>query len=160
MTRIAMMKAMKASISNVLETMFFLMVQISGGHCTPQEWFPRSQPLMGATLNFNGPVTGTFYLLIPLNMAEQIAANFLGLNAEEINVEQRKDTVKEALNMIGGGILSNMEQNGAFKLGIPKMIEEDALSYETLNTLYGDGLFIETSEHRLAAGVKLDKPLA
>ena len=148
-----MMKAMRASISEVLGTMFFQMVQIVNTDGTLQEWFAQEHPLLGATLDFGGPWAGSFYLFIPVDAANSITANFLGLNAGEVDEEQQNDTVKEMLNMIGGGLLSIYDQKGAFKLGIPKLIEKSDLSFENFDDLQEDFVLFETEDNRLAAGI-------
>jgi len=156
MEKAAIMKAMKASISNVLETMFYQMVQIVDDDCGLQAWFAPGQSLLGATLNFSGPSAGSFYILIPVDVANEITANFLGLDGEEIDAEQRTDTVKEALNMVSGGMLSVVDPKGAFKLGIPEIIAKDELTHDKLKDLHGDAILLETEDNRLAAVVAMD----
>lgn len=156
MEKAAKMKAMKASISNVLETMFYQMVQIVDDECSLQAWFAPGQSLIGATLNFSGPSAGSFYILIPVDVANEITANFLGLDAGEIDAGQRTDTVKEALNMISGGMLSVIDPQGAFKLEIPEMIAKDDLSHDKLKDLQGDVILLETEDNRMAAAIAMD----
>ena len=156
MEKAAMMKAMKASISNVLETMFYQMVQIVDDDCSLQAWFAPGQSLLGATLNFAGPFEGTFYVIIPIEVADRITANFLGLDAGEIDAGRRTDTVKEALNMISGGMLSIFDPKGAFKLGIPDMIAQDDLSHDKLKDLQKDVILLETEDNRMAAAIAMD----
>ena len=156
MEKAAMMKAMKASISNVLETMFYQMVQIVDDDCSLQAWFAQGQSLLGATLNFAGPSEGTFYFIIPIEVTNEITANFLGLDAGEIDAGQRTDTVKEALNMVSGGMLAIFDPKGAFKLGIPEMIAKDDLSHDKLKDLQGDVILFETEDNRMAAAIAMD----
>jgi len=89
-------------------------------------------------------------------MVTGITANFLGIEEEEINEEQKKDAVKEALNMIGGHMLSLFDKEGAFKLGIPELIEENDLAEDNLGDLKKDIILIETEENRLAAGIQFE----
>ena len=156
MDRQTMMETMRAAISNVLETMFFQPVQISDKNCTLQEWFSDKQSLLGATLNFTGLSEGSFFFIIPLKLASEITANFLGLEKEETNEEQRMDALKEALNMIGGHMFSLFDKEGDISLGIPESIEEDKLKHDRLGQIKGDTLFIETEDNRLAAGVMME----
>lgn len=151
-----MMKAMRTSISEVLGTMFFQMVQIVDANSTLQEWLAQEQSLLGATLDFGGPLAGSFYLLIPVDAANKITANFLGLNADEVHEEQQNDTVKEMLNMIGGGLLSIIDQKGTFKLGLPELIETNDLTLDKFDGLQKDFVLFETKDHRLAAGLVRD----
>jgi len=156
MDRESMMKTMREAISDVLETMFFQPVEFADNNCTLQEWFYGKQPLLGATLNFNGPLAGSMYFLIPFRMAGEITANFLGLREEEINGEQKRDTIKEAINIIGGRMFSLFDKKGAFRLGIPELIEEDDLTDDKLEGIRGDIILIDTGDNHLAAGIVID----
>ena len=156
MDRDTMMTILREAISNVLETMFFQPVQIVDNDRTLLEWFSQNESLLGATLDFKGPLSGSLYLIIPMKVVSEITANFLGLRAEEIDERQKRDTVKETLNMIGGNTLSHSDRKSVFKLGIPKLIEEHDLAYDKLGDLRGDFVFIETEDNHLAVGVAIE----
>ena len=147
---------MREAISNVLETMFFQPVQIVDNDRTLLEWFSQNESLLGARLDFKGPLSGSLYLIIPMKVVSEITANFLGLREEEIDERQKRDTVKETLNMIGGNTLSHSDRKSVFKLGIPKLIEEHDLAYDKLADLKGDFVLIETEDNHLAVGVAID----
>lgn len=156
MERETLTKSMKEAISNVLETMFYLPVQFVENNFTLLEWFTHAQSLLGATLSFHGPATGRISLLIPVNILKEITANFLGLNEGEINEEQKRDTVKEILNMIGGHMLSLVDKGGLFKIGLPEAIDEDDLSDHKLGEIKGEIILIETEDNHLAAGIAFE----
>ena len=147
------MEMMKQAISDVLETMFFQPVQISSKNGTLQEWFSDKQSLLGATLTFSGPFAGSIYIVIPVNLVKEITANFLGIEKEEVNENQKKDTIKEALNIIGGHMFSLFDKEGAISLGIPELIEENNLKYDNLEKIKGNAFFIKTDNHRAAVVV-------
>lgn len=153
MDRETMMKTMRQAISNVLETMFFQPVQITGKNSTLQEWFSNKESLLGAALRFTGPSEGSFYVIIPVKLVSEITANFLGLDEEEVNAEQKIDTLKEALNMIGGHMFSLFDKEGDISLGIPELIEEEKMKAYRSGKIKGDTLFIETADSHMAAGV-------
>jgi len=136
--------------------MFFQMVQVVDTDSTLREWLAQEHALRGATLDFDGPLKGSFNIFIPDGAANKITAAFLGLNADEVNEEQQKDTVKEALNMIGGGLLTILDPQGAFKLGIPELIEKSDLTLDKFDDLQEDFVLFETEDHRLAAGIVRD----
>ena len=145
---------MKQAISNVLELMFFISIQFKEEDGPPGGWSPRDQASIMATLGFSGPVSGSYYLLIPVAMAKEITANFLGLGEEEVSTAQERDTVKEALNMIGGHMLSLADQPDGYQLGIPEIVsgaDPNAYTGENDNTIY-----FEAGEHCMAAGVVLN----
>ena len=146
---------LKQAISNVLELMFFVSVQIMDDEGLSGEAPLDGQACIGATLAFSGPLSGSYYLLIPQAMAREITANFLGLEADEISGDQEQDTVKEALNMIGGHMFSLTEEPDNFKLGIPAIIppqeaDSGAYSGDKENTI-----FFEAGPYRMSAGIEL-----
>jgi len=147
---------MKQAISNVLELMFFLPVQFVENESPVREWLPRSQVYTGATLGFSGPVSGSYYLLIPVAMAKEITANFLGLSEEEVNEAQESDTVKEALNMIGGHMLSLVDKPDGYQLGIPEIIAENEFDMNADTGKNENVIFFEAEGNHLAAGIVLD----
>lgn len=151
-----MMTAMRTSISDVLGTMFFQMVQITNADSTLQEWFAQEQALCGATLKFDGPLGGSFCLLIPLDAANNITANFLGLDPAELDEKQHEDTIKETLNMIGGGMLSILDPKGTYNLGIPELFDANDLAWDKLSGLQGNFVLFETEDNHLAAGIVMD----
>ncbi|RJR33549.1 MAG: chemotaxis protein CheX [Desulfobacteraceae bacterium] len=115
--------AMKRSISEVLEKMFFMPVDFPG---TPeQEWADLCRPkkFMVAKLAFNGPFSGQFLFFIPEEMTSSLAAGFLGQDEQHVTVEHRADTVKEIVNMIAGNMFCILDNNALFNLEIPVMIE-------------------------------------
>jgi CheY-specific phosphatase CheX len=151
-----MMLNMKQAISNVLELMFFQSVQFSDDDSLLNEWMPQDQPHIVATLGFTGPVSGTYYLMVPVDMAKEITANFLGLDVEMISEPQERDTVKEALNMIGGHMLSLVEKHEGFQLGIPEIIPEPQIDMNVYRGKIENVILIETEDSHLLAGISLD----
>jgi hypothetical protein len=156
MRRETLMKAMMVAISNVFETMFFLPVQFAQSGCTLREWFFDRQLLFGATLSFDGPSSGLLWIAAPVSLVDEITASFLGLGRYEINDEQRGDTIKEALNMMGGNVLSLFNEEGSFALGIPRSVEGISHLENTQGDPNEHSILIETKGNRLAAGIKLD----
>lgn len=145
---------LKQAISNVLELMFFVSVQVMEDENPSSEKPLNGQPCIGATLAFSGPLSGSYYLLIPQEMARVITANFLGLDDDEVTGNQAQDTVKEALNMIGGHMLSLAENPDAFQLGIPEIISgKHAYAYSGKNE---NTIFIEAGSYCMAAGIDLE----
>ncbi|HUU41169.1 MAG TPA: chemotaxis protein CheX [Desulfatiglandales bacterium] len=154
--RDALIRNMKEAISNALETMFFLPVQFPDTECTLQTWFPDKRSLIGATLKFHGPWSGSFFIFIPVKVVNEITANFLGLREEEITEEQEKDTVKEAINIIGGHMFSFFDKEGEFRLGIPELLKERDVTDDKLENINGDFILVETENNHLAVGIVQD----
>jgi hypothetical protein len=110
---------MRDAISNVLETMFFLVPAFK-----ENENLKDSQP-NPFFLDSSVTITGErqhFRLLIRATRAfvTIITANFLGVGQEEVVVEEMEDTLKELANMVGGDCLSRLPPDN-WKLGIPKL---------------------------------------
>jgi len=135
--------------------MFFQPVQISTNGVDLLQWFTRKPSLYGAIINFSGPIDGSIFFLIPKTAANEITANFLGNNVESIEEEQRKDTIKEALNMVGGNMLSDLDSEGLISLDIPQLISQEDLSPDKLQDLQGEIFFIETEDNRMVVGIRV-----
>lgn len=113
------LNAMKASISEVFEQMFFLPVDLlvektvnsagdGAGIC--------------ATIEFEGDPCGCFRLAIPRDLARSITADFMGEEAEDVTADQVDGTVKEIINMLAGNTLSAYDRDAVFSLHIPDLV--------------------------------------
>ncbi len=151
-----MMTNLKQAISSVLETMFFLPVQIIDNGGLLDNWSQQCTKIWRASVRFEGPVSGAFILLIPTHLAKEITANFLGLDENEVESNQESDTVKEALNMIGGYVLSQIERAEAYQIGIPEILATDGTVLSATQVKPQNMVTIETDENHLAVGLHLD----
>ena len=132
--------AMKASISDVLETMFFLPLELSDDVPFEKWWSSCRKDLLVAKLCFNGPVSGTFFFFIPKDLGLSLAANFMGEEEGAVSQEQVEDTVKELLNMISGNSFGIWDDQQVFDLGIPEIVNfEEA---EKDNSACSENVFI------------------
>ncbi len=88
MDKTALTKAMKTSISEVLETMFFLPIEFQN----PQEseaFLQNGDNLaLAAKLDFEGPFKGQFILLTPPKLGRSLAASFVGKEENETSEEE------------------------------------------------------------------------
>jgi hypothetical protein len=110
--------------------------------------------LAGVKIEFQGPSPGTAYLFSSQEALRDLTENFMGVESGMIKEEEKRDALKEALNMIGGQMLALMDKGGAFRLGIPQFLSESEISRSGDK---GDFLLISTGQHRLAAGIVLDR---
>lgn len=141
MDRIAMKEAMITSISEVLETMFFLPLDILEPE-SEEDFFPgESQNLMGCTLGFGGPFDGGLAFLIPLPLARTLTADFVGEDREAISERTVEETIKELLNMITGKTLSLFDSQALFRLELPEIMEADKMQ-RALTTEEDDDVII------------------
>lgn len=155
MNKPAMTKAMKTSISEVLEQMFFLpvdMVTTDNGH------LPKSlyQHTITAGVGFDGHPSGTFRLHIPMELATLITADFLGTAAEQLTPQQITDTVKEMINMLAGNSLSAYDPQSPFDLQIPELVEEANVHESPMSEEISIG--IETLDSHMTLHMTVRRP--
>jgi CheY-specific phosphatase CheX len=121
MDKPALTQAMKASISEVLEQMFFMPIDFMGPAIAGADPEPDPEPVI-ARLGFRGSPCGTFLLLIPAALAQSVAADFLGVATEGLSRDQVAATVLEMVNMLAGGTLGRYDHQALFDLQIPELI--------------------------------------
>ena len=112
-----MLENLKAATFEVLETMFFL--------------FPESLeeaadlfhgPGLRAWVPVNGPKNFRVGLTVSWPLAREMAANFLGLEKDEVPPEKIEDVVKETANMVAGTFLSKEQVPEAYNLNTPEAL--------------------------------------
>ena len=82
-----------------------------------------SPELIVARIGYRGPSRGEMLFSTPTNVAVELAANLLGLEPDDPEVEGKGDeAVGEMLNIIGGALLKEWFGSSAdFEMGIPKV---------------------------------------
>ena len=126
--REALKTAMTTSISEVLETMFFMTIdvkEITGADALSQE--PAENPFV-SKIAFRGNISGFFYLMIPENILRTMTETFMGLDPDEVTESHLNGTVKEAINMIAGNTFSTLDDTAVFDLGIPELTDFSTLT--------------------------------
>ena len=118
-----MTTAMKNSISDVLETMFFLSLDFSDDIDILEQWDTGKDPVIAAKLSFSGPLSGYAVFCIPKKSALSITADFMGKDEQEISDDQINETIKEIINMIIGNTFSKYDPDVVFDLGVPELVE-------------------------------------
>jgi hypothetical protein len=113
-------KAMKTSISEVLEKMFFLPLDFFDSKGPGELWDPGALELMATRLEFNGPFKGYFVFFIPRNLAVAFCADFMGADKESVTPEHVNQTANEIINMMAGSTFTAVDENAVFDLGIPE----------------------------------------
>ena len=117
--------AMMNSISDVLETMFFLPLDFSEASSAQEIWGNEKDQIVAATLKFGGPFSGYCGFYIHNKLAMSITADFMGIDEENISKEHVNETVKEILNMIVGNVFSSLDPQEVFNLAVPELIVFD-----------------------------------
>lgn len=118
-----MISAMKDSISEVLEKMFFLPLEFSDIARFEDWWSDGSEDgLLVTRLSFTGPVSGMFFFFMPKSLGLSLAASFMGEDETAVSQEHVADTVKEIINMIAGNAFGIWDDQSIFDLGIPETV--------------------------------------
>ena len=90
-------QVLKDVISEVLETMFFAMVDFE--ECGPVQSFDYESEIH--LLNHKGSIAIT--LRVSKEFATMLTADFLGIEEHQVNDDDLEDSLKELANMVGGG---------------------------------------------------------
>lgn len=143
------MTAVKTSISEVMETMFFLPVEF-GRESTLAQCGMDKENTMACRLAFSGDVAGYLILLAPGNFIAEMAENFLGESREYLTQEHLSGTLMEMLNMVCGNALSKIDSHVSFELGLPEMMDKTEISGKEVFTI------VETTESKMAIVLKMD----
>jgi len=145
-----MTTAMKNSISDVLETMFFLSLDFSDDIDILELWNTGKDPVIAAKLSFSGPLSGYAVFCIPKKSALSITADFMGKDEQEISDDQINDTIKEIINMIIGNTFSMYDSDVVFDLGVPELVEFHDSIKGLPDSEKSFSVVIETMENYLA----------
>jgi len=112
---------MKTSISEVMETMFFLPVEF-GQTIVLSRAGLDVQDTMACKLAFSGDISGQVILAAPESLVLEMAENFMGEPRDQLTREHLTGTLQEMLNMVCGNALRNTQASTPFELGIPEII--------------------------------------
>ena len=118
----ALKTAMKTSISDVLEKMFFLPIDFSGNEGLGELWDLEKEEVLAIKMSFNGPFPGYMIFYIPKALALSLTASFLGNDEEGVLQDHVIETIKEITNMIAGNTFSTFNDQAVFNLSIPEHV--------------------------------------
>jgi len=141
---------MKNSISDVLETMFFLSLDYPHDVSNNELWNTGKDQILASTLNFDGPFSGNTVFCIPKKIALSITADFLGKDEEDVSDDQINGTVKEIINMLTGNTFSIYDPDTVFNLEVPEMVKFDDFLKDLSDSEKRFSVVIETMENYLA----------
>jgi hypothetical protein len=110
---------MRDAISNVLETMFFLVPAFE--ETQSSQTFQNGPFFLESSITMAGEAQNLRLVFrVTKDFVSMITANFLGVEQKEVSVEEMGDTLKELANMVGGDCLARLPAN-SWELGIPKL---------------------------------------
>ncbi|MCP3875784.1 MAG: chemotaxis protein CheX [Desulfobacteraceae bacterium] len=144
-----LMKAMMTSISEVMETMFFLPVEFDG-ESTLSGCGLSKEKIFACRLGFNGDTSGSATIVAPKTLAAEMAENFMGEAKKSLTDEHFSGTLTELCNIVCGNALSKTESKIPFELSIPELINESEVSNEDIFNI------IETTVSKMAFSLEID----
>ena len=122
-----LMTAMTNSISEVMETMFFMPVEIGPEMILNDSGIDLNNAL-ACRLGFTGDIGGNIDVISPETLVAELTSNFLGENKAGLTWEQQFGTLSEMLNIVCGNALKNVKCRLPYKLGIPEKITSKDLN--------------------------------
>ncbi len=131
----AMKTAMMTSISEVLETMFFLSLEMNDQITLESSGLLDAGKNSACRIEFKGSFSGSFFLLVPEKLLLNMAVSFMGLTEDEITDEHTFGTIKEAINMLAGSTFTSYDDAIEFQLTIPEIIDNS----KVISSGKGDG---------------------
>ena len=118
------------SFCDVLEKLAFMFAEPA-----PKEELPGDVPgSVQARMTFSGDIVGSLALTVPEAMCNDIAANVLGMDADDESVLGRThDALKEVLNVVCGYTLTAIGGEAALvDLSVPHVTELDEAGWATV----------------------------
>jgi CheY-specific phosphatase CheX len=147
----AMRCALRDSVKDVLEKMFFVQT-LGESHLDG----PAFGDQITAQVIFAGQPPGALTMRVTSAAARQIAADFLGVDEQEVSDLRVAEVVCELANMICGSVLSRMESDSAFHLSTPQIVPSpESTATSPYSTVYG----VELANGRLGVSVTTGTPV-
>jgi len=123
-----------AVISKVFETMFYLSVETLEEDEVPEPIEADPSPVTGepvekspprflrSEIGFQGKKSGKIRLHIPYDLARKLAANFMGVDDNDLSESQVLDMVGELNNMLAGNLFSLLDKTNGYQLTVPMTV--------------------------------------
>lgn len=130
-----MRQILDETLCEVLEKQAFLFAEETEADELP----PQQGKILSAQISFSGNFSGTISLYVTEKMCCEIAANFLGVDADAADtVTKAPDALKEILNVICGNFLTAAAGDGpVFDLAIPQASEYDDSEWDRILKIPG-----------------------
>jgi chemotaxis protein CheY-P-specific phosphatase CheC len=119
----ALKTAMMTSISEVIETMFFMSLEFSDNASIETDVIKDTENNIACRIDFSGKFSGYFIFIMPEKLILEMTESFMGLDRNDITEEHSSGTIKEAINMLAGSSLSAFDSTIVFDLSIPEIVD-------------------------------------
>ncbi len=116
------------TLCEVLENFAFMF----GEGCSKKKLPEGASQYLRAEIGFKGEVCGKIAMGVSANMCPELAANILGLDADDdLAAERAGDALKEVLNIICGQVLTTVAgDEPIFDLTVPEIQSLDAAGWQ------------------------------
>jgi len=119
-----LMPPLTHSIFKVMENMFSLTVEEQKKTMAPSLRAQASiEEIKASCITFSGAFSGTIFLEISLNLLKTMTNIFLDQSVTHLSEEYMEGTLKEALNMIAGDALTQINTTTQMGLGLPEIVQ-------------------------------------
>jgi len=125
-----LMKAMMTSISEVVETMFFLPAEQEKEGTVLETGLLDQADAVSAALAFTGEISGRLVMMVPGNLLSEMTENFMGESTDRLSRALMEGTLTELLNMVCGNALRKLDSGHGFDLGIPEIVDGETIPSE------------------------------
>ncbi len=149
-------KMMTTSISEVLETMFFMALEFDDSENLDNCGILHEKNVRVCQLVFKGEFSGHFSIFIPEQILISMAVDFMGEEKENITREHSDGIIKEVINMVAGNMFSAYDNQVEFQLGIPEMVATDTFLAEVTKTVPKELILAESIEGYLGFTIEIN----
>lgn len=148
-------KALKESISDVFSTMFFIILSEDNSLLGETRGLGADGWLEG-WLEMTHPQQNTrIWVWIPQAVGATLASNLLSVDPEELDPAGILDAFREMLNMVAGKLLTAVDQDGEWQMGLPNAAElAGGVMAKTLDQARQTYAF-EAEEGKVLAGISI-----
>lgn len=113
-------KALKGSISDVYSTMFFMIPEEAPDLPDRLAGEPSAGWFAGWLEVTCAPAAVRVHIWAPEALALELASNIYSSGPDELSPEEIVDAYREMLNMVVGGLLTAVDTDSSWKMGLPQ----------------------------------------
>lgn len=106
----------RQAVESVVETMFYA----EAGYRGPG---PVTLPAIAAMVEFSGPVDGAMQIFVEESLAARFAADFMAMEASEIDAAMSRQNVTELANIMCARILNGWMPGSSFRYSLPRLTD-------------------------------------
>lgn len=112
--------SLKDSISEVFGTSFFLVPEPAPELLDDYLGLPAAGWLEGSLTVSHGQQKATFWIWAPMDVGRELAANIYAMETSDVDEAQVVDAYAEMMNMVAGGLLTKVDDQGVWEMGLPQ----------------------------------------